>query len=116
MAKQLTVTTTNEALPLTIEVTPATEVPPPVEEPSRRSIKEFISEVTSGNRRSSRQVRDSLWMAYMAAMESDDELTAFPEELAGGNREHYRSNRDRFVVLFENCLNIQKQMKYLCIL
>ena len=71
------------------------EVPPL--EPSRKSLNAFMMEVTSGNRRSSRQVRDSLWMAYMAAIDDNGELTSFPEEglPAPVQREHYRGNRER---------------------
>ena len=55
-------------------------------------------EVTSGNRRSSRQVRDSLWMAYVAAIDENGELPAFQEDglsSPGAPKEHYRSNRER---------------------
>lgn len=57
----------------------------------------FMMEVTSGNRRSSRQVRDSLWMAYMAAMDNGD-IKSFHEENLPSPlipKEQYRSDRER---------------------
>ena len=69
------------------------------EQPSRKSMKEFINEVTSGNRRSSRQVRDSLWMAYMATMEENDGEFDFNDEVPPmvptAREPHFRSTRDR---------------------
>ena len=67
-------------------------------EPSRQSVNAFIMEVTSGNRRSSRQVRDSLWMAYMATMDDNGEIPSLNDEgipSPGVPKEHYRSNRER---------------------
>lgn len=66
-------------------------------EPSRQSVNAFIMEVTSGNRRSSRQVRDSLWMAYMATMDENGEIPFNDENLSspGAPKEHHRSNRER---------------------
>ncbi|XP_046862533.1 metal cation symporter ZIP14-like [Xenia sp. Carnegie-2017] len=67
-------------------------------EPSRKSMNTFMMEVTSGNRRSSRQVRDSLWMAYMAAMDNGD-IKSFHEENLPSPiipKEQYRSDRESF--------------------
>jgi hypothetical protein len=75
----------------------ATEDPESME-PSRKSLNAFMLEVTSGNRRSSRQVRDSLWMAYMAAVDENGEIPSFHEDsqqAPGVPKEHYRSNRER---------------------
>lgn len=66
-------------------------------DPNRQSLNAFMMEVTSGNRRSSRQVRDSLWMAYMAAVDENGEMQPFNEEgiPLGSPKEQYRGNRER---------------------
>ncbi|CAB4024526.1 Zinc transporter ZIP10 [Paramuricea clavata] len=87
-----------ETARLSTAVEAATEDPENAE-PSRQSLNTFIMEVTSGNRRSSRQVRDSLWMAYMAAVDDNGEIPSINEDglpTPGAPKEHYRSNRESY--------------------